>query len=90
MSAELESGHKLGNGHFKCSGKHLQIANADFLLPVLQVRNKTTVHAHVLGHVDLCPLPLLAEGAQPLPEPNTDIAGHAPNYGCRLSPINRL
>jgi len=76
--ADLEAGHKLRNGHLKCSGEHFQIANADFFLPVLQIRDETAVDAHVLGHVDLCPSPLRAEFAQPTPKPDTDIAGHAP------------
>jgi hypothetical protein len=44
----------------------------------------------VLGHVDLCPFLLFAERPQALSEPDADVAGHGCNYGCRLSPINRL
>jgi len=67
-----------------------QIANADFFLPVPQIGDETAVDAHMLGHVDLCPPPLLAEFTQPTTKPDADITGHAPNNGCRLSPINRL
>jgi hypothetical protein len=62
-ATSLEACHKLGNAHLKCPGEHFEIADADFFLPVFQVRNETAVHADVLGHVDLCPRPPLAKGA---------------------------
>jgi hypothetical protein len=74
----LEAGHKPGNGHLKCSGENFEIADTDFLLPVLQVRNEAAIHADVLGHIDLCPALPLSQRAQPLAESDTDISGHAP------------
>jgi hypothetical protein len=74
----LNAAQKLGNAHLERPGEHFEISDTDFLLPVLQIRNETPIHADVLGHVDLCPLPLLAEGPQPLAKPYTDISGHAP------------
>jgi hypothetical protein len=74
--ADSEAGHKLRNGHLECPGEHFEIANADFFLAVLQVGNEAPVQADVLGHVHLCPLALLAEGAQPFSQANTDITGH--------------
>ena len=59
----LEPRQELGYRQTKGIGEHFQIANADFLLSVLQVRNETAVYADVLGHVDLRPSSLLAEGA---------------------------
>jgi len=59
----LQSAHKLGNADLERPGKHFEIADTDFLLSVLQVRNETAVHANVLGHVDLCPALPLAESA---------------------------
>ena len=50
----LQRAHKLGTADLKCPGEHFEIEDADFLLPILQVRNETAVHADVLGHVDLC------------------------------------
>ena len=59
----LEPGHKPGNAHFKGPGEHFEIADADLLLAVFQIRNETAIHADVLGHVDLCPALPLAESA---------------------------
>jgi len=85
-----ESREQFRNSHPEGGSEHVKIAKADFLLPVLQIGDEATIHAYVLSHVDLRPLSPLPQAAQPLAESDTDISGHAPNYGCRLSPINRL
>jgi len=85
-----ETRHQLRNGHVEGSSQQFQIANADFLPSVLQVRDETPVHSHVFSHINLRPLSLLAESPKPLSKPDTNIGGHAPDYGCRLSTINRL
>jgi hypothetical protein len=57
---------------------------ADLFLAVFKVRNEAPVHTHMLGHVHLCPSLPFTQGAYPLPELNTNVTGHARNYGCRL------
>jgi hypothetical protein len=57
----LQAGHEFRNAHAECGGKHFQIADADFLPSILQVRDETSIHSHVLRHIDLCPLSSLAE-----------------------------
>src|SRR6266849_75381 len=89
-SRTSETRHQLRYGHAEGSSQQFQITNTDFLPSVLQVRDETPVHSHVLGHIDLRPLLPLAESPYPLPKLTTDITGHARNYGCRLSPVNRL
>ena len=43
--------------------EQFQISYADFLLPILQVGNKTSIEADMLGHINLCPSSLLAKSA---------------------------
>lgn len=71
-----DSRQQFRKGHIECRREQLEIPDADFFLAVLQVRNKTAIHANVLGHIDLRPAALLPQPLQPLAESNTDIAGH--------------
>lgn len=80
----LKPGHQFGNGHSKGGGKQFEIANADFLTAIFEVRDKASVHANMFRHIDLCPPLSFAQGAYPLAKLNANVAGHACNYGCRL------
>ena len=89
-ACRLQSRHEFRDAHVECRSEQFKIADADFLPAVFQIRYEAAVHSHMFRHVNLCPFPLLAKRAQSFPKADADIAGHARNYGCRLSPINRL
>ena len=72
----LQPCEQLRHGHIKCPRQHFQVPDTNLLLPILQVRNEAAVHPDMLSHVDLRPIPLFAELAQSLAEPDANIAGH--------------
>jgi integrase len=53
-------------------------------------QSETAVHPHMLRHVDLCPLFILAQAAQPLPESHADISGHVHTWPVlrKFSPLS--
>jgi len=83
-SLRLKPGHQFRNGHSKGGGKQFEIANADFLAAIFEVRDKASVHTNMFRHIDLCPPLSFAQSAYPLAKLNANVAGHACNYGCRL------